>query len=206
MPPVRAGWDRGEAPGRRLSPASRGARKAGRSPSGAEGAQRGSAREQNALPSLAFASRSAFLSRVSARVPTGTGTARCESPGLSRGSCGGVGVCVPAAGRGALGKGRPGAFPSICPFLVCLSRPEVGERETGVTSSGRLRVTAVLSRGDGNTRGTAAATWGRQAAARGVRGLRKPHFHAGRRPHPPAGASREPAALKDLPGPMRWQG
>lgn len=136
MPPVRAGWDRGEAPGRRLSPASRGARKAGRSPSGAESAQRGSAREQNALPSLAFASRSAFLSRVSARVPTGTGTARCESPGLSRGSCGGVGVCVPAAGRGALGKGRPGAFPSICPFLVCLSRPRSGSAKRALPLQG----------------------------------------------------------------------
>lgn len=120
MPPVRAaGWERGEAPGRPLGPASRGARKAGRSPSGAESAQRGSAREQNALPSLAFSSRSVFPSRVSARVPTGTGTARCESPGLSRGSCGGGGV--PGAGRGALGKGRPGLsllfvlLLSVCP-------------------------------------------------------------------------------------------
>lgn len=123
MPPVRAGRERGEAPGRPLSPASRGARKAGRSPSGAESAQRGSAREQNALPSLASSSRSVFLSRVSARVPTGTGTARCESPGLSRGSCGRAGVCVPGAGRGALGRGVPAlSLPFVLLLSVCPHR------------------------------------------------------------------------------------
>lgn len=56
-----------------------------------------------------------------------------------------------AGGRG----GRSARAVRRFPFRCCVSHlTAMREHETGVTSSGRLRVKAVHSRGDGNTRGT----------------------------------------------------
>lgn len=211
MPPARARWGKGEAAGRPLGPAEPRCAHGGEVGAGGRGRAAGLRWGKNAFPSFAFSSRSVFLRRVPARVPTGTGTARRESPELSRDSCGGV----PGAGRGALEQGRPGTFPAIFLSLVCLSvclsvPTEIRKRETGVTFAGRLRVTAVLSRGDGNTRGTEPPPRAGDRRRPGGAGLwvncGKPHFHAGRCRHPPAGASRDTAALKYLQGPMRWHG
>lgn len=134
MPPARARWGKGEAAGRPLGPAEPRCAHGGEVGAGGRGRAAGLRWGKNAFPSFAFSSRSVFLRRVPARVPTGTGTARLESPGLSRESCGGV----PGAGRGALEQGRPGTFPAIffsC-LSVCLSRPKSGSAKLALPLQG----------------------------------------------------------------------